>query len=147
MSIPFRTNKGFHLIKILDRHSFRGKVKLAHILVSLAPNASSDEATVAKKKIDEAYEYLKRNEPFEGVCRAFSEDPRTKDNGGVMNRFWDAGTLIDQKIVETVFALKEKTTTLCLFKPHWVGIFSDLLKRKVCQNMMKWHLLSAKNQC
>lgn len=108
MSIPFRTNKGFHLIKVLDRHSFRGKVKLAHILVSLAPNASSDEATVAKKKIDEAYEYLKRNEPFEGVCRAFSEDPRTKDNGGVMNRFWDAGTLIDQKIVETVFALKEK---------------------------------------
>ncbi|MEA5257404.1 peptidylprolyl isomerase [Arcicella aquatica] len=108
MSNPFRTNKGFHLIKVLDRHSFRGKVKLAHILVSLSPTASSEEATKAKKKIDEAYEYLKRNEPFEGVCRVFSEDTRTKDNGGVMNRFWDAGTLIDQKIVETVFALKEK---------------------------------------
>lgn len=106
MSIPFRTNKGFHLIKVLDRHSFRGKVKLAHILVSLATNASSAEAAAAKKKIDEAYEYLKRNEPFEGVCRVFSEDPRTKDNGGVMTRFYDAGTLIDQKIVETVFALK-----------------------------------------
>ena len=108
MSMPFRTNKGYHLIKVLDRHSSRGKVKLAHILISLAPTASSDEGNVAKKKIDEVYTFLKNGEPFDGVCRVYSEDVKTKNSGGVLSRWWDAGTLIDEKIVEAVFALKDK---------------------------------------
>ncbi|PWK28635.1 peptidyl-prolyl cis-trans isomerase SurA [Arcicella aurantiaca] len=108
ISLPFRTDKGFHLIKVLEKRSSKGKVKLAHILVSVPANASAEVAAAAKQKIDEAYNYLKKNEPFEGVCRVFSTDPKTKDKGGVLNRWYEAGTLIDDKMAEAVFALKEK---------------------------------------
>lgn len=108
VSLPFRTDKGFHLIKVLEKRSSRGKVKLAHILVSVPANASPEVAATAKQKIEEAYSYLKKNEPFEGVCRVYSTDPKTKDKAGVLNRWYEAGTLIDEKMADAVFALKDK---------------------------------------
>ena len=91
-----RTEKGYHFIKVLEKRSSRGRVKLAHILISTTtPNA--------KAKIDEVYNYLKKNEPFDGVCRAYSDDTRTKAKGGVL-KWFEAGTLIDEKVAELVFS-------------------------------------------
>jgi peptidyl-prolyl cis-trans isomerase SurA len=94
-----RTEKGYHLVKLLEKRSSRGKVKLAHILVGATmPNA--------KAKIEEAYNYLKKNEPFDGVCRVYSDDTKTKLRGGVL-KWYEAGTLIDDKVADLVFS-KEK---------------------------------------
>lgn len=91
-----RTEKGYHLIKVLEKRSSRGRVKLAHILVSTTtPNA--------KAKIDEAYNYLKKNEPFDGVCREYSDDTRTKSKGGIL-KWYETGTLIDDKVADLVFS-------------------------------------------
>ena len=108
VSFPIRTDKGYHLIKVLEKRASRGKVKLAHILVSVAPNASPEIIANAKKKIDEVYGYLKQNEPFDGVCKVYSNDTKTKDNGGILNRWYEAGTLIDEKMATAVFALSDK---------------------------------------
>ena len=108
LSLPIRTEKGYHLVKVLEKRSSRGKVKLAHILVSVAPNEEPEVIAAAKKKIDEAYEYLKKNEPFEGVCRVYSTDPNTKGKGGVLSKWFEAGTLIDEKMASAVFALSDK---------------------------------------
>ncbi len=94
-----KTEKGYHLIKVLEKRSSRGKVKLAHILVGATmPNA--------KAKIEEAYNYLKKNEPFDGVCKVYSDDTKTKSRGGLL-KWYEAGTLIDDKVAELVFS-KEK---------------------------------------
>ena len=91
-----KTETGYHLIKVLEKRSSRGKVKLAHILVgATTPNA--------KSRIEEAYNYLKKNEPFEGVCRVYSDDTKTKSKGGVL-KWYEAGTLIDDKVAELVFS-------------------------------------------
>lgn len=108
VSMPVRTDRGYHLVKVLDKQAFRGKVKLAHILISISPNATTMQAATAKTRIDEVYAYLKKNEPFEGVCRVYSDDTKTKNKGGILARWYEAGTLIDEKMAETVFSLKEK---------------------------------------
>lgn len=108
VSFPIRTEKGYHLVKVLEKRSSRGRIKLAHILVSVAPNEKPEIIAAAKKKIDEAYEYLKKNEPFEGVCRIYSTDPNTKGKGGVLSKWFEAGTLIDEKMASAVFALSDK---------------------------------------
>ena len=108
VSYPIRTDKGYHLIKVLEKHSSRGKVKLAHILISVAPNASPEIVAEAKKKIDEIYGYLKKNESFSSLCKTYSNDTKTKDNGGILNRWYEAGTLIDDKMANAVFALRDK---------------------------------------
>jgi peptidyl-prolyl cis-trans isomerase SurA len=108
VSLPIRTEKGYHLVKVLDKRSSRGKVRLAHILISVSPNDKPEVIAAAKKKIDEAYEFLKKNEPFEGVCRVYSTDPNTKSKGGVLGKWFEAGTLIDEKMANAVFALSDK---------------------------------------
>ncbi|MCU0469983.1 MAG: peptidylprolyl isomerase [Arcicella sp.] len=108
VSLPIRTDKGYHLVKVLEKRSTRGKVKLAHILISVAPNANAETMAAAKKKIEEVHGYLKKGEPFEGVCKVFSNDVKTKDRGGVLNRWYEAGTLIDEKMAEAVFNMKDK---------------------------------------
>ncbi len=108
VSLPIRSDKGYHLIKVLEKRSSRGKVRLAHILISVSPNEKPEVIAAAKKKIDEAYDYLKKNEPFEGVCRVYSTDPNTKGKGGVISKWFEAGTLIDEKMANAVFALNDK---------------------------------------
>jgi peptidyl-prolyl cis-trans isomerase SurA len=108
VSLPIRTEKGYHLVKVLEKRASRGKVKLAHILISVSPNDKPEVIAAAKKKIDEVYEYLKKNEPFEGVCRVYSTDPNTKGKGGVISKWFEAGTLIDEKMANAVFALSDK---------------------------------------
>ena len=108
LSLPIRTEKGYHLVKVLEKRSSRGKVRLAHILISVAPDEKPEVIAAAKKKIDQAYEYLKKNEPFEGVCKIYSTDPNTKNKGGVLGKWFEAGTLIDEKMANAVFALSDK---------------------------------------
>ena len=108
ISLPIRTEKGYHLLKVLEKRSSRGRIKLAHILISVSPNEKPEAIATAKKKIDEAYEFLKKGEPFEGVCRIYSTDPNTKNKGGLLNKFYEAGTLIDEKMANAVFALSSK---------------------------------------
>ena len=108
VSLPIRTEKGYHLVKVLEKRSSRGKVRLAHILISVSPTDKPEIIASAKKKIDEAYDYLKKNEPFEGVCRVYSNDPNTKSKGGVINKWFEAGTLIDEKMANAVFSLSDK---------------------------------------
>jgi peptidyl-prolyl cis-trans isomerase SurA len=107
ISFPIRTEKGYHLVKVLEKRSSRGKVKLAQILISAVPT-NPVEVAEAKKRIDEVYAYLKKNEPFDGVCKVYSNDTKTKGSGGVMNKWFEAGTLIDDKMAEAVFSLKDK---------------------------------------
>jgi peptidyl-prolyl cis-trans isomerase SurA len=106
LSLPLRTEKGYHLIKVLEKRSSRGKIKLAQILISAVPT-NSVEVGEAKRKIDEVYNYLKKNESFDAVCRAYSNDTKTKNSGGVMSKWFEAG-MLDDKILETVFSLRDK---------------------------------------
>jgi peptidyl-prolyl cis-trans isomerase SurA len=107
VSFPIRTEKGYHLVKVLEKRSSRGRVKLAQILISAVPT-NPVQVAETKRKIDEVYAYLKKNEPFEGVCRVYSNDTKTKNSGGVINKWFEAGTLIDEKMTEAVFSLKDK---------------------------------------
>ncbi len=106
ISMPFRTDKGYHILKVIDKVPARGKVKLAHILVSTPVNATEADIKAAKRKIDQVHELLKKGEPFEGVCRSFSDDQQTKFNGGVRNKYYDAGSLINDKVADKILSLQ-----------------------------------------
>jgi peptidyl-prolyl cis-trans isomerase SurA len=87
ISMPVRTQSGFHLIKTTDRRPSRGKVQVAHVLVSITANATEEGKLAAKRKIEEAYGHLEQREAFEIVCRDYSDDATTKNNGGVLTQF------------------------------------------------------------
>lgn len=81
-----RTYSGYHIIKVTDRRPTRGRVQVAHILVRMSSAATDEGKAAAKAKIEQAYELLKQ-ESWDIVCRDFSDDVTTKNNGGVLREF------------------------------------------------------------
>ena len=82
-----RTKTGFHLLKTTARRPARGQVRVAHILVRISPGAESNEVNEAKKKIEMVYQKLLEGQPFETLCRTFSDDNSTRSDGGLLRPF------------------------------------------------------------
>ncbi|MEY4988008.1 MAG: Peptidylprolyl isomerase [Bacteroidota bacterium] len=92
-----RTTAGYHLIKILDVRPNQGKIRLAHILVSVPVNAATNLQVDAKNRIDQVQKYLEKgDESFELICKNYSEDPYSKGRGGELRRWYYSSDLTEE---------------------------------------------------
>ncbi|HLW30339.1 MAG TPA: peptidylprolyl isomerase [Brumimicrobium sp.] len=107
ISMPVRTNFGYHLIKVFDKRDARGTITAAHIMVVTKQNADKAELENAEKKINEIYEQLESGEQFEKLARLYSDDQGSKAKGGVIPKF---GSGTNQRMVtefeDAAFALE-----------------------------------------
>ena len=87
VSMPIRSEYGYHLIYITDRKPAMGKALIAHILLLNPSEDKAKDSAVQKEKINEAYNKLLAGEPFEDVARTYSDDRSTADKGGVLQWF------------------------------------------------------------
>jgi peptidyl-prolyl cis-trans isomerase SurA len=85
-SEPFRTQFGYHILKVADKRPARGKVKVAHILIRTTDTDNAEKQAAAKAKIDELYKRA-QTEDFGALAKQFSEDPSTKDKNGELAPF------------------------------------------------------------
>ena len=53
VSMPVRTQFGYHLVKVTDKRPSRGKIKVAHIMVRTKKDATEEELKRAEEKINE----------------------------------------------------------------------------------------------
>lgn len=105
LSMPVKTNMGYHIIKLVDSRPARGEVKTAHIFVAPASQSADDKAK-ARAKIDEAYNQLKAGKPWQEVVNTFSEDKTTSANGGELPAF--GINKMVQEFEDAAFALKNE---------------------------------------
>lgn len=87
VSIPVRTNFGYHLLKVHDKRPSQGKVKVAHIMIRTPEAASPEEINRAKEKADEIYQKLQEGVDWNHLAAQFSEDRSTKSSGGELDWF------------------------------------------------------------
>ncbi|MEG1572038.1 MAG: peptidylprolyl isomerase [Bacteroidales bacterium] len=87
VSMPVRTDFGYHVIKLLNKNKALGKVRASHIIVMLPPNAPKDMDSVAKLKIDSAYTELQAGHPFAEVVAKYTDDKSSAKNGGKIPDF------------------------------------------------------------
>ncbi|MHA8055291.1 peptidylprolyl isomerase [Aquirufa nivalisilvae] len=104
-SAPVRTSSGYHLIKILKQRPNQGKIRLAHILISVPVEAGTLFQVEAKKKIEQVEAYLKKGESYEDVCRNYSEDPYSKGRGGELRR-WYYSSDLSEELQDKLFGLQ-----------------------------------------
>ena len=88
VSAPVRTRFGYHLIRVTDRRPARGEVEVSHIMVRIRENQDSEKA---KDVIFSVYEQLQAGVPWNDLCKQYSEDPSTKDQGGRLKPFGTGG--------------------------------------------------------
>ena len=100
---PVKTRFGYHIIEVKDKRKARGEVLTAHIMIRSNPDSVSMLA--AKGKATSVYENLKSGADWNEQCRLYSDDVRTKKQGGKLQWF-GTGNLVPE-FESAAFALEK----------------------------------------
>ncbi|NVO03972.1 MAG: peptidylprolyl isomerase, partial [Bacteroidetes bacterium] len=87
ISMPIRSNFGYHLIKAVDKRKAMGKVQVAHIFVVIPKNSTHADSLKYKSKIEEISAKLKAGENYEELAKTYSDDKGSATKGGVLPWF------------------------------------------------------------
>ncbi|MDP5077430.1 MAG: peptidylprolyl isomerase [Nonlabens sp.] len=101
-SKPFRTDFGYHIVKIEEKRPARGEVTVAHIM-TFDPKESEEKT--AAKRIQDIYKQLQETGKFEELAREFSDDLNSANQGGKLNKFGTGG-INSTKFEDVAFGLK-----------------------------------------
>jgi peptidyl-prolyl cis-trans isomerase SurA len=104
ISQPVRTPYGYHIIKVTDRRSSSGKIKVAHIMRTIMPGASESVAKAAEDTIWSIYRQLQNGAQFGELAAKYSDHKETASKGGELNWF-GAGEIVSD-FAEAAFALR-----------------------------------------
>ena len=102
ISMPFRTEFGYHVVKVNDKRASRGTITAAHIMVNLS---SKDSLRDPEQRINEIYKKLNQGEKFESLAKQFSEDKSSASKGGEIIPF-KSGQLSSIEFENQAFDLK-----------------------------------------
>jgi len=86
ISLPVRTQYGYHLIQTTDRRPASGTVRVRHIFFAANNGAEAAQAQRAERSAQEIYTRLQNGESFMDLLE-YSEDRRTKDKMGELPEF------------------------------------------------------------
>lgn len=103
VSQPFRTQYGYHLLKLNDKRAARGEVKVAHILIRVNNETEYD---AKKEKIDAIYKLLEEGGDWNELVQQYTEDFGGRNRGGEMNWVKSVGGGIPASFKEAAFALR-----------------------------------------
>ncbi len=106
ISGPVRTSFGYHLIKVHDIRKNRGEIKVAHIMKMFPRNARDFDKTAVKETMDSVYSALLQGAVFAEMAKKYSDDRRTKMQGGEMP--WLSAGKMPPSFAEPAFALEKK---------------------------------------
>ncbi len=87
ISMPVRTSFGYHIIKVVDKRPAQGEVQVAHIMVKLPANATTNDSINARTKINEIYDKLISGESFKDLAAKYSDDQSSARNEGILPWF------------------------------------------------------------
>ncbi|WP_299116538.1 peptidylprolyl isomerase [uncultured Winogradskyella sp.] len=102
ISMPFRTQFGYHVVMVDEKRASRGTMTAAHIMVALE---QKDSVLDPEKRINDIYKKLQQGEKFESLAKQFSDDKSSATKGGELVPF-KSGQLSSVKFEDEAFALK-----------------------------------------
>lgn len=108
MSPVVRTRFGYHVLKVYDKRPARGEITVSHIMVKFPKQATEQDKTSAKTKIDEIYAKYKSGQSFEELARQLSEDKQSAERGGQLQPF--KGGRLPKSFEDAAFALASNGT-------------------------------------
>jgi len=87
VSMPVRSDFGYHIIRLNDKLPAMGRARVAHIMVMFEQDADQAQIDQAQTKIEEIYQKLQDGEEFESLAQRFSDDKSSARRGGEMPAF------------------------------------------------------------
>lgn len=87
VSMPIRSDFGYHLIKVVERSAAMGTMEVAHIYVSVKPDATAEEKAEKQEKIEKISQEINTGTSFEEAVKAYSEDRGSAQRDGRLSKF------------------------------------------------------------
>lgn len=87
VSMPVRSDLGYHLLKVTTVQPALGEVLAAHILFRFPDHATHADSLALKVRVDSVFAKVKNKEDFSMLARSFSDDRITAAKGGLLPLF------------------------------------------------------------
>ena len=123
VSNAFRTQFGYHILKVNDKRKSPGEVQVAHIMVK-------NDSTVlrqSKDKIDEIYKKLEQGDDFATIAKEHSDDLSSAQKGGELPKF-GTGRMI-KSFEDVAFSLEKEGDFSIPFESDYGWHILKLLKK------------------
>ena len=117
LSMPFRTDYGYHILRVSDKRPARGQVKVAHIFIRTPREMAEDGKKKAYQKVQMVYDSLQMGADFGDLARHHSEDPASAREGGNIPWF-GTGRMISE-FEDACFAIELKGDYSKPFKTYY----------------------------
>jgi peptidyl-prolyl cis-trans isomerase SurA len=133
VSKPFRTQFGYHVVKVNDKRKSIGEVEIAHIMVK---NKISD-STYSKNKIFDIYKKLQQGGDFAIIAQEHSDDSSSSKKGGKLPKFGSGMMIKSFEIV--AFNLKNENDFSAPFETNYGWHILKLIKRYPIKSIEELH--------
>jgi peptidyl-prolyl cis-trans isomerase SurA len=87
ISAPFRTQFGYHIVKVIEKRPARGEVKVAQILVATQRSKGEEGIKEAHARVDSILAMIKKGVAFDTLVKKYSDDKFSKDKNGELPAF------------------------------------------------------------
>ncbi|MBC8486815.1 MAG: peptidylprolyl isomerase [Bacteroidetes bacterium] len=87
MSMPVRTDFGYHIIKVTDRIPALGTMAVAHLYLKMPDSATAQDSTDIRLKIDSLYQRIQEGDSYEDLVKEYSDDKGSSGSGGLLPKF------------------------------------------------------------
>ena len=124
VSMPVRTQFGYHLIQAVDKRANRGEVTVKHIMIV----DKEGSLETAEKKIHDIHAKIVAGESFEELAKAHSNDTSSAQRGGLMPSF-RSGDIAVEEFENEAFGLKN------------IGDYSKPFKTRI-----GWHIVKLESK-
>lgn len=115
LSMPFRTQFGYHVVNVKEKRPSSGTVTVAHIMVSLK---QQDSLLDPEQRINDIYKKINQGESFEALAKQFSDDKSSAKNGGKLSPF-KSGQLSSTDFEDVAFSLANDKAISAPFKTEY----------------------------
>lgn len=131
ISMPVRTNFGYHLIFVSNKRPAKGEVKVAHIMKRLRPNASEEHIKRAKQELDSLAIAIQDGADFAELAQTYSDDQRSAAKGGELPWFGYSG-MMPAEFAEAAFALtKDGAISPVIKTPYGMHLIKRISHRPI----------------
>ncbi len=104
VSMPVRSDFGYHLVKVTAVQPALGEILAAHILFRFPVQSTHADSLAVKVRVDSIFAKVKNGEDFSALARNFSDDRVTAAKGGILP--WFGSNRMIPEIVVAVDGLK-----------------------------------------
>lgn len=104
LSPVFRTQFGYHILKVTGERPARGEIRVAHLMLVIKNSDNDSVRQQTERRIREISRRLKAGENFEQLVAQYSEDPSSSQSQGLLPYF-GTGRMVPE-FEEAAYALK-----------------------------------------